>query len=96
VVDPGAKYLGWRFYRIAQGTLPVMLKLNLNVPVLMKTNGLGLNLEGPLGFHYTIQVSSNLVNWQPFTNLVGSNSPLNFSDPAAGNFKQRFYRAVMP
>jgi len=33
VVDPGAKYYGWRFYRIAQGTLPVTLKLALNSPV---------------------------------------------------------------
>ena len=96
VVDPGANYLGWRFYRVAQGTLPVMLKLNLNTPIAWATNGLRLKLEAPLGFNYAIQVSSNLVNWQPFTNLVGSNSLLNFSDPAAKNFKQRFYRAVMP
>jgi len=96
VVDPGAKYFGWRFYRVAQGTLPVMVRLNLNTPAAWTVNGLGLNLEGPLGFNYTIQVSSNLVNWQAFTNFVGSNSPLNFSDPSAKNFKQRFYRAVMP
>jgi hypothetical protein len=96
VVDPGANYLAWRFYRIAQGTLPVTLRLNLNTPVAWSSNGLRLKLEAPLGFNYTIQVSSNLVNWQPFTNFVGSNSPLNFSDPTAKNFKQRFYRAVMP
>jgi uncharacterized repeat protein (TIGR02543 family) len=94
VVDPGAKYLGWRFYRVAQGTLPITLKLNLKIPALTKTNGLGLNLEGPIGFHYIIQASTNMLNWQPLTNFVGTTSPLNFNDPAATNFNRRFYRAV--
>jgi len=94
VVDPGANYLARRFYRIAQGTLPITLKLNLKIPALTKTNGLGLNLEGPLGFHYIIQASTNMLNWQPLTNFVGTTSPLNFNDPAATNFNRRFYRAV--
>jgi hypothetical protein len=95
LVDPGANYLAWRFYRIAQGTLPVTLKLNLQVPALTKADGFGLNLEGPLGFHYTIQVSTNLVNWQSLTNFVGTISPLNFSDPVATDYNRRFYRAVL-
>jgi hypothetical protein len=49
VVDPGAKYYGWRFYRIAQGTLPVTLKLALNSPVNPATNGLGSMSRHPLG-----------------------------------------------
>jgi hypothetical protein len=96
VIDPGAKYFGWRFYRIAQGTLPITLKLNLKVPALAKTNGLGLNLEGPLGFHYTIQTSTNLTSWQPWTNFTTTTQPFNFSDLAATNYSRRFYRAVIP
>jgi hypothetical protein len=96
VVDPGANYFGARFYRLVQGTLPIMVKLNLNTPTAWTANGLGLNLEAPLGFNYTIQASTNLLDWQPITNFVGTNSPLYFSDPAATNFNWRFYRAVMP
>ena len=96
VIDPGAKYFGWRFYRVAQGTLPVMVKLNLNMPIAWTANGLGLNLEGPLGFSHTVQVSTDLLNWQPLTNFVLANYPFYFSDAAATNYSRRFYRAVMP
>jgi hypothetical protein len=96
VVDPGAKYFGWRFYRIAQGTLPVLVKLRLGTPAFTTTNGLRLNLEGPLGFSYTIQASTNLLNWQPLTNFVGAQSPFYFSDPGTTNYDRRFYRAVVP
>jgi hypothetical protein len=96
VVDPGAKYFGWRFYRLAQGTLPVMVKLNLNTPAAWTANGLGLNLEGPLGFSHIVQVSTDLLNWQPLTNFVLTNYPFYFSDSTATNYSRRFYRAVVP
>ena len=41
---------------------------------------------------YEIQVSSNLLNWQRLTNLYGTNSLLNFQDPAGTNTGRRFYR----
>jgi hypothetical protein len=93
VVDPGAKYYGWRFYRIAQGTLPVMLKLGLNAPSAFSTNGLGFNFQAPLGFSYVIQASTDLVNWQPFTNFIGTNAIMFFQDTSATGFSRRFYRA---
>jgi hypothetical protein len=95
VVDPGAKYLGWRFYRIAQGTLPVTLKMTLNSPVAVTTNGLGFNVQAPLGFSYVIQASTNLIDWQPFTNYTGTNSVMFFQDRNFTNYPRRFYRAVM-
>jgi hypothetical protein len=96
VVDPGAKYFGARFYRLAQGTLPVMVTLNLNTPAAWTANGLGLNLEGPLGFSHIVQVSTDLLNWQPLTNFVLTNYPFYFSDSTATNYSRRFYRAVVP
>ena len=51
---------------------------------------------GLTGSNYTLQTSSNLINWQTLTNFIGTNSLLYFSDPAATNFKQRFYRTVRP
>jgi hypothetical protein len=95
VVDPGAKYYGWRFYRVAQGTLPVTLKLALNSPV-TPTNGLGFNLQAPLGFSYVIQASTDLINWQPFTNFISTNSIMFFRDWDFTNYSRRFYRAVKP
>jgi uncharacterized repeat protein (TIGR01451 family) len=42
-----------------------------------------------------IQTSTNLVNWVPvFTNSAPFTSPFVFTDPAATNYSQRFYRAV--
>jgi hypothetical protein len=72
------------------------MQLNLNADPFSKTNGFGLNLQAPLGFNYTIQVSTDLLNWQSLTNFVSTNSLLYFSDPAATNYNRRFYRAVMP
>ena len=51
---------------------------------------------GMVGSNYTVNASSNLLNWQPFTNFILTDSPQYFSDPAATNFNRRFYRAMMP
>ncbi len=60
------------------------------------SGGFQLAFYGLTGSNYLIQTSTNLVNWQPFTNFVGTNSLLYFDDPSATNFKQRFYRTVRP
>jgi hypothetical protein len=54
-----------------------------------------LSLEGPLGFPYTVQASTDLLNWQPIGTVVSTNSPFYFSDPGATNYSQRFYRALL-
>lgn len=51
-----------------------------------------LAFYGLTGTNYLIQSSTNLVNWQPFTNFTGTNFLLYFNDSGATNFKQRFYR----
>jgi uncharacterized repeat protein (TIGR02543 family) len=55
-----------------------------------------LAFYGLTGSNYLIQTSTNLFDWQPFTNFTGTNFLLYFNDSAATNFKQRFYRAVRP
>jgi hypothetical protein len=62
----------------------------------LKTNGLVFNLQLSTGLNGHILVSSNLTSWDPLTNFTGTNSTLNFRDPAATNFNRRFYRAVIP
>jgi hypothetical protein len=51
-------------------------------------------LQGPIGSNCLIQAATDLLIWLPITNFVNANSPLYFNDPQAGNYKQRFYRAV--
>jgi len=48
-----------------------------------------------LGFSHTVQASTNLLNWQPLTNFLLTNSPIFLNDPTATNYSQRFYRLVV-
>lgn len=51
-----------------------------------------LAFYGLTGSNYLVQASTNLIDWQPFTNFTGTNFLLYFNDSTATNFKQRFYR----
>ena len=62
----------------------------------LTTNGLVFSLQLSPGLNGHIQTSTNLATWTMLTNFVGTNSTLNFRDPAATNFILRYYRAVVP
>ena len=79
---------------VFSNTFPLQLGFAATQP--MASNGLKLNLRVPRGLNGRIEVSTNLVNWTTLTNFIGTNTTLNFRDPAATNFKSRFYRAVVP
>jgi uncharacterized delta-60 repeat protein len=84
-----------RFYRAAlfQGVLPPPALLAADGAIGFRTNGFGFNLAGVAGQNVVVECSTNLVNWTAVaTNTLGT-GPLYFSDPASGNFPQRFYRA---
>jgi hypothetical protein len=51
---------------------------------------------GVSGQNYEIETSTNLVNWTVLTNFTGTNTPFYFDDAQTTNFKERFYRTVMP
>jgi uncharacterized repeat protein (TIGR02543 family) len=53
-----------------------------------------LAFYGLMNTNYAVQTSTNLINWQTFTNFTGSNSVFYINDSAATNFKQRFYRVT--
>jgi hypothetical protein len=42
---------------------------------------------------YTVEVSTNLIDWTTLTTVNYTNGPTPFSDPGATNSRQRFYRA---
>ncbi len=61
------------------------------------TNGLRvLQLIGPPGFNYLIEVSTNLITWSTTALLVNTNGIVRFVDSASTNTPARFYRAVVP
>jgi len=55
-----------------------------------------LLLKGIGGWTYTIQASTDLVNWTPLTSFVATNGATQIVDPAAGSLSHRFYRATAP
>jgi len=61
------------------------------------TNGMRLlTLNGPAGYNYVAEVSTNLIHWEPIAALVNTNGTVNFFDVMATSLAPRFYRAVAP
>jgi hypothetical protein len=57
--------------------------------------GFSFTLTGAPQATYVIQVSTNLVTWNPLaTNTVPSNGVLTITDPQASSFSRRYYRAL--
>jgi len=60
--------------------------------VLSSSNGqFRFHINGVTGFNYTVQASTNLVDW---ISLMTNVSPFNFTDWNATNYQRRFYRSV--
>jgi len=43
---------------------------------------------------YTIETSTDLVNWSPLTTVVATDGVIKITDTSSPNFPYRFYRAV--
>jgi len=56
--------------------------------------GFQLAVYAGLGQNYTLQTSTNLVDWVSILNFTATNFPMNLTDPSATNDKTRFYRAL--
>jgi hypothetical protein len=55
-------------------------------------SGFRLYVYGRIGETYTVQTSTNLINWLPILTFICTNSPTIVVDTAAVNFNHRFYR----
>ena len=55
-----------------------------------------LTLHGEIGRIHLIQASTDLVVWEPVTNVLSTATTLQIVDPAANSMKQRFYRVFSP
>jgi hypothetical protein len=59
-------------------------------------NGDGqLTAISPPGSTVTIEVSSDLMVWEPLATLENTDGVLDFADPSACNFDRSFYRVVV-
>jgi hypothetical protein len=96
LVDAAAKNFSQRFYRVTQGAVVFSVTLGFSSSNSWTTNGVALTLQGPIDSNYVIQVSTDLVNWQPVMSFFVTNSPFYFSVPLATNSNRGFYRAVLP
>lgn len=55
-----------------------------------------LKLLGQPGFTYTVEASTNLINWMTIATLANTSGVVQFIDMASTNQSQRFYRALAP
>jgi len=63
----------------------------LAAPLCLSGNQFQFTITGVPGFNYTVEASTNLVDWAPlFTNT----SPFTFVEVAATNYPARYYRSV--
>jgi hypothetical protein len=51
-----------------------------------------LNMTGTAGAGYTVQATSDLINWTPVATVSSTNGSLEYLDISASNFPARFYR----
>jgi hypothetical protein len=60
---------------------------------LQPDNSLQIIFSGDSGWTYTVEVSTNLFNWNALTNFSSSNGIFNFTINSTTNAPQQFYRA---
>jgi hypothetical protein len=78
---------------VAMLTVTNPLPPSLDAPVMAST-GFSFQFSVPVGFTYVIWISTNLQDWTPLATNVALTSSVVFTDPAATNCSQRFYRAT--
>jgi hypothetical protein len=62
----------------------------------ISSNGLPtFELSGQPGYTYTVQASTNLINWEYVATFINTNGTVPFTDPDSPNYSQRYYRVVL-
>jgi hypothetical protein len=105
--ETGAPYAGFSFVAADAfyTSVPAEAAINIGLPASpqftdwawSQTSGVSLSFTGTISATYNIYGSTNLVSWQRLASaLEASPGRYQFSDPAATNLPQRFYRAAAP
>ncbi len=61
---------------------------------LLANGQIQLGFAGVLSSNYVLQASTNLSNWTPISTNNAVTNPFSLFDPAAANFRYRFYRVL--
>ena len=77
-------------------TNTVNLIMTLSNGVDAGTNVLFLSLQIPPNLNGHIEISTNLIDWQPLTNFTGLETNVTFQNPVPTHLCHCFYRAVVP
>ena len=75
---------------------PAVPPILLSNPAWLPGKVFGFKFSTAPGVSYRVDVSTNLLNWSPFTNLVATKNEMQFIDSTATNSSQRFYRVHSP
>jgi len=68
----------------------------LSGPVVLPDGSFQFTVNGTTRRTYTVQISSNLLDWTSLASLVNTNSIMYFRDPTAASSAWRYYRVVVP
>jgi len=77
--------------------VPANQILRVTEPAKLEVTGLGaFRIRSWRGQSFTVQASADLAEWTALTSVTNVSGALAFTDPAAGQAAQRFYRVVQP
>ena len=68
----------------------------LSLPVMDANGAASLNATGQTGLLYVLESSTNLVQWTRLNVQSNATGTVQFTDPQAGNYPERFYRVTIP
>ena len=77
----------------AVATLTVLTNPLLLAARTISNGAFVFTLSGNAGYTYTVEMSTNLVQWVPYSTISNAAGQVDFTDPAASNSVTRFYRA---
>ncbi len=87
---------GKRFYRLVL-PFPITALMPRIVSLVHQNRGaVAFGIQGLCSRAGTLQVSTNLTDWQTLTNLTPTSDVMWFEDAEAAHLPQRFYRIVLP
>lgn len=80
---------------------PASLIIHIPAPptfssVAVSSNQIEITLSGETGGNYSIQSSTNLIDWEDVRNVILTNGAFQFTDPITDEQPQRFYRVFNP
>jgi hypothetical protein len=70
--------------------------INLEIASKANTHGFTLTFEGPIALDYTLQSSSDLINWHDVTTITSTQSSKITLDGLPAGASRQFYRVIAP